>query len=55
MGAKVHVFVIGVRSYLQSAFTNLMTASKETVSEAVSKLKSRLNIESKVNYSLNYS
>ncbi|EEE52368.1 hypothetical protein OsJ_34433 [Oryza sativa Japonica Group] len=48
MGAKEHDGGIGVRSYLQSAFTNLMTASKETVSEAVSKLKSRLNIESKV-------
>ncbi|KAF0895005.1 hypothetical protein E2562_004992 [Oryza meyeriana var. granulata] len=48
MGAKEHDGGIGVRSYLQSAFTKLMTASKETVSEAVSKLKSRLNIESKV-------
>uniref|UniRef100_A0A0E0MGZ1 mannose-6-phosphate isomerase n=1 Tax=Oryza punctata TaxID=4537 RepID=A0A0E0MGZ1_ORYPU len=48
MGAKEHDGGIGVRPYLQSAFTNLMTASKETVSQAVSKLKNRLNIESKV-------
>ncbi|KAJ1255986.1 hypothetical protein BS78_K122700 [Paspalum vaginatum] len=39
---------IGVRSYLKSAFTRLMTASEEAVSEAVSKLKSRLNSERKV-------
>ncbi|KAG8090195.1 hypothetical protein GUJ93_ZPchr0011g27974 [Zizania palustris] len=47
MAAKEHDGGIGVRPYLQSAFTKLMTASKETVSEAVSKLKSRLNVESK--------
>ncbi|PAN32037.1 hypothetical protein PAHAL_5G458500 [Panicum hallii] len=36
-----------VRSILQSAFAKLMTASKDMVSEAISKLISRLNIESK--------
>jgi len=40
---------IGVRSYLKSAFTKLMVASEEAVSEAIAKLKSRLNAESKVN------
>ncbi|XP_062198344.1 mannose-6-phosphate isomerase 1-like [Phragmites australis] len=39
---------IGVRSYLQSAFTKLMIASEEAVSEAISKLKNRLNVESKI-------
>ena len=33
---------------LQSAFAKLMMASKEAVSEAVNKLKGRLNDESKV-------
>ncbi|CAO2209134.1 unnamed protein product [Urochloa humidicola] len=37
-----------VKSSLQSAFAKLMTASKDMVSEAVSKLTSRLNIESKI-------
>ncbi|KAG2595933.1 hypothetical protein PVAP13_5KG118500 [Panicum virgatum] len=36
-----------VKSTLQSAFAKLMTASKDMVSEAISKLISRLNIESK--------
>ncbi|TVU23144.1 hypothetical protein EJB05_30255, partial [Eragrostis curvula] len=39
---------IGVRPYLQSAFTNLMIANEEAVSEAISKLKGRLDVESKV-------
>ncbi|CAO2146771.1 unnamed protein product [Urochloa humidicola] len=39
---------IGVRSYLKSAFTKLMIASEEAVAEAIAKLKSRLNGESKV-------
>ncbi|PUZ45410.1 hypothetical protein GQ55_8G221000 [Panicum hallii var. hallii] len=39
---------IGVRSYLKSAFTKLMVAGEEAVSEAIAKLKSRLNAESKV-------
>ncbi|TKW01504.1 hypothetical protein SEVIR_8G185400v4 [Setaria viridis] len=39
---------IGVRSYLKSAFTKLMIASEEAVSEAIAKLKNRLNVESKV-------
>ncbi|KAL6875791.1 hypothetical protein ACP4OV_013304 [Aristida adscensionis] len=47
MSVKEHDGAIGVRSYLQSAFTNLMIASEEAVSEAISKLKSRLNAESK--------
>ncbi|KAG2595932.1 mannose-6-phosphate isomerase 1-like [Panicum virgatum] len=37
-----------VKSTLQSAFAKLMTASKDMVSEAISKLISRLNIESKI-------
>ncbi|KAM0880148.1 hypothetical protein ACQ4PT_033780 [Festuca glaucescens] len=36
------------KSILQSAFAKLMMASKETVSEAVNKLKDRLNDESKI-------
>ena len=48
MTAKEHDGGIGVRSYLQSAFTKLMATSKEGVSEAISKLKIRLNEESKV-------
>jgi mannose-6-phosphate isomerase len=40
---------IGVRSYLKSAFTKLMVAGEEAVSEAIAKIKSRLNAESKVN------
>jgi mannose-6-phosphate isomerase len=39
---------IGVRSYLKSAFTKLMTACDEAVSEAITNLKSRLKSESKV-------
>ncbi|AQK49188.1 Mannose-6-phosphate isomerase [Zea mays] len=38
---------IGVRSYLKSAFTKLMTACDEAVSEAITNLKSRLKSESK--------
>jgi mannose-6-phosphate isomerase len=37
-----------VKSILRSAFAKLMMASKEAVSEAVNKLKGRLNDESKV-------
>ena len=37
-----------VKAVLQSIFTKLMSAGKETVSELVSKLKSRLEEESKV-------
>ncbi|CAO2185469.1 unnamed protein product [Urochloa humidicola] len=37
-----------VKSSLQSAFAKLMTASKDMVSEAISKLISRLNTESKI-------
>ncbi|XP_037403982.1 mannose-6-phosphate isomerase 1-like [Triticum dicoccoides] len=37
-----------VKSSLQSAFAKLMTASKEAVSEAVNKLKGRLNDESEI-------
>ncbi|XP_062183308.1 mannose-6-phosphate isomerase 2-like [Phragmites australis] len=48
MSVKEHDGGIGVRSYLQSAFTKLMIASEEAVSEAISKLKSRLNGESKI-------
>ena len=49
MTAKEHDGGIGVRSYLQSAFTKLMATSKEAVAEAISKLRSRLNGEIKVN------
>jgi mannose-6-phosphate isomerase len=54
MAAKEHDGGIGVRSYLQSAFTKLMATSKEGVSEAISKLKSRLDGESKVKTLLSY-
>ncbi|RLM61733.1 mannose-6-phosphate isomerase 1 [Panicum miliaceum] len=37
-----------IKSSLQSAFAKLMATSKEKVSEALSKLIRRLNIESKV-------
>uniref|UniRef100_A0ACD5V9R4 Uncharacterized protein n=1 Tax=Avena sativa TaxID=4498 RepID=A0ACD5V9R4_AVESA len=37
-----------VKFLLQSAFANLMTASKEVVSKTVNKLKGRLNVESKI-------
>lgn len=37
-----------VKSSLQSAFAKLMTASKQAVSEAIAKLKVRLDDESKV-------
>jgi mannose-6-phosphate isomerase len=53
MTAKEHDGGIGVRSYLQSAFTKLMATSKG-VSEAISKLKSRLDGDSKVKTLLNY-
>lgn len=39
---------IGVRSYLKSAFSRLMTTSEEAVSRAISELKSRLKSESKI-------
>lgn len=48
MTAKEHDGGIGVRSHLQSAFTKLMGTTKEAVSEAISKLKIRLNGESKI-------
>ncbi|XBH55753.1 mannose-6-phosphate isomerase 1 [Aegilops tauschii subsp. strangulata] len=48
MTAKEHDGGIGVRSYLQSAFTKLMATSKEAVAEAISKLRSRLNGEIKI-------
>ncbi|XP_048570446.1 mannose-6-phosphate isomerase 1-like [Triticum urartu] len=48
MTAKEHDGGIGVRSYLQSAFTKLMATSKEAVAAAISKLKSRLNGEIKI-------
>jgi mannose-6-phosphate isomerase len=54
MTAKEHDGGIGVRSYLQSAFTKLMATSKEGVCEAISKLKSRLDGESKVKDLLSY-
>jgi hypothetical protein len=44
-----------VKSSLRSAFAKLMSASKEMVSEAISKLISRLNIESKVKLFLHLS
>jgi mannose-6-phosphate isomerase len=37
-----------VKSVLRSAFTQLMSASQEITAEAISKLKSRLYMESKV-------
>ena len=37
-----------VKPILQSIFTKLMSANKEAVSELVSKLKCRLNVENKV-------
>lgn len=37
-----------VKSVLRSLFTQLMTASKEMTTKAISKLKSRMLIESKV-------
>jgi mannose-6-phosphate isomerase len=48
LGVKEQDGGIGVRSYLKSAFTKLMTASDEAVSEAIANLKTRLNSESKV-------
>jgi mannose-6-phosphate isomerase len=41
-----------VRSLLRSAFTKLMASSKEAASEAINKLKYRLNDSSKVKYLL---
>jgi len=38
------------KSVLRSAFTQLMLASKETITEAVSKIKSRLHMESQVSW-----
>lgn len=37
-----------VKSVLQSIFTQLMSASKEMVSQVITKLKNRLQIESQV-------
>jgi len=48
LGVKEQDGGIGVRSYLKSAFTKLMTASDEAVSKAIANLKTRLNSESKV-------
>jgi hypothetical protein len=39
-----------VKSSLQSTFVKLMTASKDIVSEAIAKLITRLNTESKVKH-----
>lgn len=39
---------VDAKSFLQLVFTKLMTASKEAVSELVSKLKARLDLENKV-------
>ncbi|CAD6253273.1 unnamed protein product [Miscanthus lutarioriparius] len=47
LGVKEQDGGIGVRSYLKSAFTKLMTASDEAVSKAIANLKTRLNSESK--------
>jgi mannose-6-phosphate isomerase len=38
------------KSVLRSTFTQLMLASKETITEAVSKIKSRLHTESQVSW-----
>lgn len=48
MNIKEYDGVNEVKSSLQSAFAKLMTANKDMVSEAVAKLISRLNNESKV-------
>uniref|UniRef100_A0A0E0JDL1 mannose-6-phosphate isomerase n=1 Tax=Oryza punctata TaxID=4537 RepID=A0A0E0JDL1_ORYPU len=48
LSVKEYHGVNEVKSCLRSAFTKLMTASKETVSEAITKLIFRLNAESKV-------
>ncbi|PWZ11021.1 Mannose-6-phosphate isomerase 1 [Zea mays] len=48
MNMKEYDGVSEVKSTLQSAFAKLMTASKDMVSEAVAKLISRLNTESKI-------
>ncbi|KAJ8510419.1 hypothetical protein OPV22_000853 [Ensete ventricosum] len=39
---------VDAKSFLQLVFTKLMTASKEVVSELVSKLKGRLDLENKI-------
>ncbi|XP_065029681.1 mannose-6-phosphate isomerase 1-like [Musa acuminata AAA Group] len=39
---------VDAKSFLQLVFTKLMTASKEAVSELVSKLKARLDLENKI-------
>ena len=54
MNMKEDDGVSEVKSSLQSAFAKLMTASKDMVSEAVAKLISRLNTESKVRDFLAY-
>jgi hypothetical protein len=54
MNMKEYDGVSEVKSTLQSAFAKLMTASKDMVSEAVAKLISRLNTESKVRDFLAY-
>jgi len=48
LGVKEQDGGIGVRSYLKSAFTKLMTASDEAVSKAIANLKTRFNSDSKV-------
>lgn len=48
LSVKEYHGVNEVKSCLRSAFTKLMTASKEAVSEAITKLIFRLNAESKV-------
>uniref|UniRef100_A0A0E0BWF3 Mannose-6-phosphate isomerase n=1 Tax=Oryza meridionalis TaxID=40149 RepID=A0A0E0BWF3_9ORYZ len=48
LSVKEHHGVNEVKSCLRSAFTKLMTASKEAISEAITKLIFRLNAESKV-------
>jgi mannose-6-phosphate isomerase len=48
MNMKEYDGVSEVKSSLRSAFAKLMTASKDMVSEAVAKLISRLNTDSKV-------
>uniref|UniRef100_A0A0D9UWC3 Mannose-6-phosphate isomerase n=1 Tax=Leersia perrieri TaxID=77586 RepID=A0A0D9UWC3_9ORYZ len=48
LSVKEYYGVNEVKSNLRSAFTKLMTASKDAVSEAIAKLICRLNAESKV-------
>lgn len=48
MNDQEHDGHIEPKSFLQSIFTRLMSAKQEAVSEAVLKLKSRLNSDNKV-------